>query len=311
MKLNYFVRILLVILFNFTTQAKACDCIEDKPIEEAFKSAQLVIHAKVLTKEYINYVQTLNPQWVDTINLRLKEKGQLIDLNTMASNVIKVKIQILKSFKNKTHLDTLIIFTPRNTSNCGYTKFEIGKEFLIFNGSDFLKNNYLKGLPDQKIHLKNTFWTNKCTRTNEVNKQDLDSLNLFIAPIRVLNPKFKKSEYYLDSMTNERIYTNADILPQFKSGHIDLIDFYKTNGSFAPLETEVSDTSFNTQVSFIINPNGRISRIRFINSELKPAEKAIIEFIKKMPPWNPGKSGNNFISFEVVLNFRFESKREN
>lgn len=289
--------------------ANACECIQSNSIEKSFNDSELVIHAKILSKEYVHYIQTLNPQWADTINRRIKEKGQLIDLNSMASNVVKVKIQVIKSFKNKTHLDTLIIFTPRNASNCGFTKFEIGKEFLIFNGTDFLKNNYLKGLPDEKIHLKNTFWTNQCTRTIEANKQDLDSLTLLVAPIRVLNPKFKKSEYYLDSTNNERIYTNADILPQFKSGHIDLIDFYKSNGSFTPLENEVADTSFNTQVSFIINPNGRISRIRFVNSELKSAEKAIIEFIKKMPPWVPGKCGNNFISYELILNFRFVSKR--
>jgi hypothetical protein len=36
-----------------------------------------------------------------------------------------------------------------------------------------------------------------------------------------------------------------------------------------------------------------------------------MQFIKKMPPWTPGKCGSNFISYEVILNFRFESKRKN
>ena len=175
---------------------------------------------------------------------------------------------------------------------------------------DSFKSSEFKNHINENVQLKNTFWTNQCSRTREANQQDLDSLNLITAPIRVLNLKIKKCDFYIDSLTYERIYTNADFLPQFKSGQIDLIDFFKSNASFPAIENEISDTSFNTQVSFIINPNGRISRIHFVNSELKSAEKAIIELIKKMPPWVPGKCGGNFISFEVVINFRFVSIKE-
>ena len=103
---------------------------------------------------------------------------------------------------------------------------------------------------------------------------------------------------------------NADILPQFKSGHVDLIDFYKASVSLTPLTNNISDTTFNTQVSFIINPNGRISRIQLVKSEVKSFEQELLQFIKKMPPWKPGKCGKNYISYELILNFRFESINE-
>jgi hypothetical protein len=260
-----------------------------------------------VSKEFITYSETLLPNWSDSLTKWAKDKGQLLDLSSITPNVIRVKVLVLKAYKNQTHLDSLTIFTPRSSTSCGFNAFEVGKEFVIFNGVDLFKSNEFKNYNSANVQTNNSFWTNQCTRTREATAQDLDSLDLFTAPIRVLYPKIKMCEFYLDSLTNEQIYTNADILPQYKSGQIDLLDFYKSNVSFPPLTNEIADTSLNTQVSFIINPNGRISQIRFVKSELRSAEKAIIEFIKKIPPWIPAKCKNNFVSFEVTLNFRFES----
>ena len=301
----FFTLLLVVASKSFTL---ACDCKPASCIEKSFEQANLVVHARVLSKEYISYSETLLPNWSDSLAKWAKEKGQLLDLSTIAPNVIRVKVLVLKSYKNQTHLDTLTIFTPRSSASCGFNEFEEAKDYVIFNGLDLFKSSEFKNYKNENVQLKNSFWTNQCTRTSIAKQDLLDSLDLITAPIRILNPSVKKCDYYLDSLTNERIYTNADIQPQFNSGQIDLMDFYKSNASFPPLENEITDTSFNTQVSFIINPNGRISQIRFVNSELKSAEKAIIEFIKKMPPWVPGKCGTNTISYQVVINFRFESK---
>jgi hypothetical protein len=301
----FFTLLLVVASQSF---ALACDCKPVSSIEKSFEQANLVVKARVLSKEFISYSETLLPNWSDSLVKWAKDKGQLLDLSTIAPNVIRVKVLVLKSYKNQTHLDTLIIFTPRSSASCGFNEFEVAKEYLIFNGVDLFKSSEFKNYKNENVQLKNSFWTNQCTRTSIAKQDLLDSLDLITAPIRILNPSVKKCDYYLDSLTNERIYTNADVQPQFNSGQIDLMDFYKSNASFPPLENEITDTSFNTQVSFIINPNGRISQIRFVNSELKSAEKAIIEFIKKMPPWVPGKCGTNTISYQVVINFRFESK---
>jgi hypothetical protein len=269
-----------------------------------------VIYGKVLAKEYITYSETLLSNWSDSLSKWAKEKGQLLDLSTITPNVIRVKVLVLKAYKNQSHLDTLTIFSPRSSASCGFNEFEVNKEFIIFNGSDLFKSSEFKNHINENVQLNNTFWTDQCMRTAEANRQDLDSLDLIISPIRVLIPKIKMCDHYVDSLTYERIYTNADLLPQFKTGQIDLMDFYKASVSFPPLKNNLTDTSFNTQVSFIINPNGRISRIRFVKSEVKSFEQELLQFIKKMPPWNPGKCGNNFISFEVVLNFQFVSIKE-
>jgi hypothetical protein len=288
--------------------ALACDCKPASSIEKSFEKSNLVVHARVLSKEFISYSETLLPNWSDSLAKWAKDKGQLLDLSTIAPNVIRIKVLVLKSYKNQTHLDTLTIFTPRSSSSCGFNEFEVAKEYLIFNGLDLFKSSEFKNYKNENVQLKNTYWTNQCTRT-EITKQDLlDSLNLITASIRILNPSVKMCEYYLDSLTNERIYRNADVQPQFNSGQIDLMDFYKSNAIFPPLSNNDSDTAYICQVSFIINPNGRMSRIHFIKSELPSFEKSIIELVKKMPPWIPGKCGTNTISYEVILNFRFESK---
>lgn len=288
----------------------ACDCKHSSSIEKSFENSRLVIHGKIISKDYITYSETLQTNWADSLTKWTKDKGQLLDLSMITPNVTRLKVFVLKTYKNQRHLDTLTIFTPRSSASCGFTSFEVGKEYLIFSGSDLFKSMEFKKYGSLNVQLNNTFWTNQCTRTREADLQDLDSLDLITAPIRVINPSKRKCDYYLDSLTYERIYTNADMLPQFKSGQIDLMDFYKASVSLTPLTNNISDTTFNTQVSFIVNPNGRISRIQFVKSEVNSYEKDLIQFIKKMPPWNPGKCGNNFISFEVILNFRFVSKRE-
>jgi hypothetical protein len=302
--------VLLILSFTLKFVSLACDCKPPSSIEKSFDNSRLVIHGKVLSKEYITYSETLLSNWSDSLTKWAKDKGQLLDLATISPNIIRVKVLVLKAYKNQTHLDTLTIFTPRSSASCGFNDFEVGKEFMIFDGEDLFKSAEFKNYNSVKVQLNNTFWTNQCTRTLEANQKDLDSLNLITSPIRILNPSIKMCNYFLDSLTNERIYTNADIQPQFNSGQIDLIDFYNTNAAFPQLSNHDSDTTYNCQVSFIINPNGRISRMRFLKSEIPDFEKLIIELVKKMPPWTPGKCGKNTISFEVVINFRFVSIQE-
>jgi hypothetical protein len=304
----YFIAFFFISVLKFISLA--CDCKPATSIEKSLENSRLVVHVKILSKEFITYSETLLPQWADSLAKWSKDKGQLLDLSTITPNVIRIRVLVLKAYKNQTHLDTLTIFSPRNSSSCGINTFEIGKKFLLFDGNDLFKFSVFTTHLNENVQLNNTFWTHQCTRTVEANQPDLDSLDLITSPIRILNPKTKKCDYYLDSLSSERIYTNADILPQFKSGLIDLMDYYKSSLTFPPLINNLADTIFNTQVSFIINPNGRISRIQFVKSEIKSYEKDLILFIKKMPPWKPGKCGDNFISFEVVLNFRFESIHE-
>lgn len=284
----------------------ACDCKMNQSIEKALENSKLVIHARVLSKEFINYSETLLPQWADTLTKRAKDKSQLLDVSIITPNVTKIKVLVIKNFKHKTGFDTLEIFTPRSGALCGFNKFEVGKEFIIFNDIDLFKQEQLREFAAIDVQLNNTFWTSRCTRTVESNQSDLDSLNLITSPIRCIYPKINHCEFYIDSATGERVYTNADFYPEFVEGQKGLMSFYKANATFPPLSIS-SDTAFNTQVSFIVNPNGRISRIHFNKSELKQFEKSIIELIRKMPVWIPAKCNKNSVSFEVVLNFRFSS----
>ena len=280
---GYIFSVFILLISN--VDCYACDCTIYYSMEKSFKNSQFVIHGKILSKEFISYTETLQPNWSDSLTKWVKDKGQLLDLSTINPNVTRVKVLVLRAYKNHTHLDTLTIFTPRSSASCGFHTFEVGKEYLIFNGSDLFKSTEFKNYDSENVQLNNTFWTNQCTRTVEANQQDLDSLDLITSPIRVLNPPEKTCIYYLDSLTNEQIYTNADILPQFKTGQIDLMNFYKAHAAFPLLSNNDSDTSYNCQVSFIINPNGRMSRMRFVKSELPGFEKSLIELVKKMPLW--------------------------
>ena len=89
-------------------------------------------------------------------------------------------MEITNLYKGEIKNDTVIIYTTRTGASCGYTGFELGREYLIYtvlNG--YFSNFFDLNFKDIKLESKNTFWTNHCTRTtvyNEVESKELKKL---------------------------------------------------------------------------------------------------------------------------------------
>lgn len=65
----------------------------------------------------------------------------------------------------------MTIFTGLGVADCGVA-FEVGKKYIIYgkNESDF--GNYPKAI--------NIFWTNKCMRTKDYHKDEIDEIEKYI-----------------------------------------------------------------------------------------------------------------------------------
>ena len=166
-------------LLAFSSSINACTC-TTPTIEKGFMKSSLVLHGKVISKTQVSRRSLRNPKELAESISRLKEKYinnnsdsiSEIRVNSFlraldSKSITKVEIVVIDFFKNQFQLsDTLTIYT-RGGLSCGYSNFEIGKEFIVYGTKS--KNGFNR-------NPLNTFWTNTCSRTKNVNKKELKNL---------------------------------------------------------------------------------------------------------------------------------------
>jgi hypothetical protein len=146
---------------------------------EEYKYANVVIFGTVIKKEFVTLKETMDAVRLNDIRDSLpSDRINILD----GPIVTKVIILIDKKYKCKFQSDSVVIYTARMGAACGYLDFEIGKQFIIyaFNSSNlyrFLSNN--DNLIDG-LEIKNSFWTNQCTRTTGYYSEDKKELDKIV-----------------------------------------------------------------------------------------------------------------------------------
>jgi hypothetical protein len=86
--------------------------------------------------------------------------------------------QFQKLYKGKATGKTIVIYTARQGSACGYALFKVGETFLIYGSS----HSYLYAwIPTSHkarkgLEKKHPYWTNHCTRTTDDCQQEIKQL---------------------------------------------------------------------------------------------------------------------------------------
>lgn len=160
----------------------ACKCEFPNSIKEAYSSTEVIVHGKVITKKYIPLSEFYTNQEIKRIEGEYASKPER--LQAINLELIKIELEIKKTYKGNKIQNIVTIYTARNRASCGYPEFEEGKEFIGF----LSENNYMGFLfKDAKVSAKrdNVFWTNQCTLTSLFDtKMD--------AELSVLSEVFKK-----------------------------------------------------------------------------------------------------------------------
>ena len=176
--MKYLVCLSFFLLF-FYSSINACTC-TTPTIEKGFMKSSLVIHGKVLSKTQVSRRSLRNPKELAESITRLRERLLINNSDSIAEikvnnflkgldskSITKVDIVVMDFFKNQFQLsDTLSIYT-RGGISCGYSGFEIGKEFIVY------------GSKSRNVFNSNrlvTYWTGLCSRTKNVDKKELKKL---------------------------------------------------------------------------------------------------------------------------------------
>ncbi|MGZ4041197.1 MAG: hypothetical protein ACXVNR_11575 [Bacteroidia bacterium] len=143
-KLLMTVAIVLAGMFN---QLAACDCPGAASVSDAVKSSDIVVTAKILSKETIT-AKDGKFEW----------------------NEAKYTILVLHKHKGKFKNDTVAVVTGMGGGDCGY-HFETGKTYIIY-----ASHNRKNGSDKPKEFPANAYRTSICTRTVLYNEKEFQEL---------------------------------------------------------------------------------------------------------------------------------------
>lgn len=149
---NLMTKIITIIFLQlvFALVTNACDCASTPTVKESFQTSHIILVGRVLSKEHIGGTQ-----------------------EDKLATVIRYTILISKVYKGSPKQDTISVFTGSSGGVCGVSLFE-GREYIIYG----LKYNPSKITHRHKKKEK-LYWTHICTRTQEVNPDELNQLQEF------------------------------------------------------------------------------------------------------------------------------------
>lgn len=164
-----YIFIVYFFLINFQP-VFACKCESSDNINSEFKSTDVVVHGKVISKQNVTFTSTLNKKGLERINsenlLNEDEKNLLKN-----EDILKIEMEILYIYKGKKLKKNIFIYTSRFSGACGYKAFEIGQEYQVYLSKDCYLRFYNKKL-NLDMSSYNGYWTNNCTRTKQFSHEE-------------------------------------------------------------------------------------------------------------------------------------------
>ena len=167
--------ILTTLVLGLFGHSYACKCGGPGTVKESYKSTDLVVYGRVITKDTISLSETIKNEDVNKVKDGLKDDKQKLQRFEM-TYVVKVELEIMEKFKGEIHQKTVVIYTPLLSATCGF-RFEKGSDYIIYaSKTNLLTFLFQKESENNRLEKENTFWTNHCTRTTQYVKLEADEL---------------------------------------------------------------------------------------------------------------------------------------
>jgi hypothetical protein len=169
--------ILTTILLTFCGRSYACKCNGPGTVKESFKSSELIIYGKVISRDTVVLSETINEGDAKEVRARLNDDKQQLQYFEM-TYVLKIELEIIEKFKGDSVRKSIVIYTPLLSASCGY-RFEKGKEYIVYaSKNNFLSFLFKKEYENKRYKKDNAYWTSHCTRTTEYTKLEADELKV-------------------------------------------------------------------------------------------------------------------------------------
>lgn len=136
------------------------------------------------------------------------------------------------------------------------------------------------------------------------------SLFLFLLlGLPVLSHSQSKKSDNNNEKENETVFKFVDVMPEFPGGE-DAMMNYIANHIVVPKEFQKKGKSGRVMANFIVGTDGRISKIKIVNSLGWGCNKAVTTMLKNMPAWKPGsiKGKPVRVSYSLPVVFKLEEE---
>lgn len=166
--------ILLILCLSFSICTFACSCYEIPSVEDAYFVTRVVVSGKVISLDYVSVWSTMAPEK----RTQAKESFLKIHPNTASLEtpiIQKVTLEVSNKYKGENLKDTIVIYTHRSSAACGFTWFKVGEEFIIY-ATPYYSYSLFNPNKINGLELKNTYWTNHCTRTKPYYEKEAEEL---------------------------------------------------------------------------------------------------------------------------------------
>jgi len=158
-----------LIFLIFTIQANlltACSCKYPTKIEDAFAYANTVAYGEIVQLKIIKVSDTMGKD--SLIHYKQKELTgfQMEVLNS--DFIVEAKLKVKELFKGNVLNDTLILYTTRTEGSCGFTRFLIGEDYLVYaSANSYAFYKFYRPQNKRMLEKKNTKWVTSCSITAE------------------------------------------------------------------------------------------------------------------------------------------------
>lgn len=103
------------------------------------------------------------------------------------------------------------------------------------------------------------------------------------------------------------IYSAYDEAPVFKGGTVGISQFVGTNLKF-PKKARKNNVTGDVVVEFVIEKDGSVGDVNITQSLTPECDQAVVDMVKKMPKWTPGKKDNKDVRvlYTMPISFKFD-----
>jgi periplasmic protein TonB len=112
------------------------------------------------------------------------------------------------------------------------------------------------------------------------------------------------------SITAPKVYTTADVAPEFPGGENGL-DRYINNHVVYPQQALDNDVSAIVHVSFVVDEQGKVTKAKIMDATKtgEDLDKEALRVVNAMPGWTPGKVKGKSVEvrMELPISFQVES----
>jgi protein TonB len=131
---------------------------------------------------------------------------------------------------------------------------------------------------------------------------------LLLSAILLTNMAFCQEEK--KGSVDDEVFVVVEEQAEFPGGLDSMYAYIQKNLKY-PEKAKAEGIEGRVFVSFIIEKDGSISNVKILRGIGGGCEEAVVEMIKNMPKWKPGKQRGKPVRFQFTLPIKFELPKDN